>query len=1035
MPKAASSSSTDTDHSIFSHKYYHVFLSFRGDDTRKGFTDHLYAALQRKGIVTFKDDQELKSGELILEKLMKAIEESMFAIVVLSEHYASSSWCLNELHKIVESRHDLDRTVFPVFYDVDPSYVRHQKGSIAMAFKKHEATFAEEKIQSWREALTKVANLTGWETKNRHEVDIIEDITAAVWTQLSIKLPSNFDHLLRIQPRANKLISLLKIELDHKCFIGIWGMGGTGKTTLARVVYEAIQSKFEITCFLSNIRENLLVDTTCGLVDLQKKLLSCLHQKNIEIIDSYGGMKAIRHFFCNKKVLIVLDDVSHIRQLENLAGNKDWFGDGSKIIVTTRDSHLLKTHGQFEKYEIETLNYYLALKLLCQKAFKQDYPEEGFVELSQKVVQYASGLPLALQVLGKFLCGRSQSEWRDMVDKMKKKQNLHKDILRELTVSFDGLEDEEYKTIFLDIACFFNRKPEVFVMKVLENCSLHPTIGINVLIEKSLLSFISFKKGDRLLSMHNLLQEMGKNIVLQESPNDASRRSRLWSQEEIDQVLKGNNGTEKVQSIGLNLELPLEANWHPDCFSNMRNLRLLFFRNVHLVQNSLNSLPSSLKVLIWEHYPLKALPQNIGQLYELVEITLCHSRIQNLWNGTPVLDKLKFIDLSHSKNLIETPDFSGVPNLESLILEGCTNLVKIHESMEHLKKLVKLNLKDCRNLVSFPINKEMNSLEEFIHVGCSKLGNLLDNLGKSSTKPHRTSCLCCVSFGNNHIEITPMALKLPDSLLSLSSLRELNLSFCNLSDGSIPEGFNGLSSLEKLDLRGNNFTNLSDHDNDVISKLVNLKYLDLSDCAKLQSIPLLPPNSITASASFCPSMKPLQDVHHLFASPLSKNRSLLLHEGDITLLHVQGNEIPTWFQRRDDHFSTDEEGFGPRVSIQVEIPFNQDQTNEWLRIGVCLVVNSREISKQKRIHWSFKAINNEEDQRFCQRSEREFYIGNGLHSPDPHLYIAFLPFNTHNCWSNNNLRGDDHGRQLVLSLRFNMQCDIKDYGWRLIYSS
>ena len=147
---------------------YHVFLNFRGEDTRHSFADHLYAALCRKGIKTF-IDEELEKGEDINQELHKAIEESLFSIVILSQNYASSYWCLDELQKIMESRHALGRGVLPVFYDIDPSDIRYQKGSFADAFRRHEKRFAKdkEKIQRWRDALSNVANLSGCTLKNR----------------------------------------------------------------------------------------------------------------------------------------------------------------------------------------------------------------------------------------------------------------------------------------------------------------------------------------------------------------------------------------------------------------------------------------------------------------------------------------------------------------------------------------------------------------------------------------------------------------------------------------------------------------------------------------------------------------------------------------------------------------------------------------------------------------------------------------------------------------------------------------------------
>jgi hypothetical protein len=119
---------------------YDVFLSFYGKDTRKSFTDHLHAALKQKGIIVFRDDEKLERGKYVSEELLKAIQESMYAIVVISANYASSRWCLIELAKIVECMRDTGLTILPIFYHVDPSDVRNQTGTFAEAFAKHEAS-------------------------------------------------------------------------------------------------------------------------------------------------------------------------------------------------------------------------------------------------------------------------------------------------------------------------------------------------------------------------------------------------------------------------------------------------------------------------------------------------------------------------------------------------------------------------------------------------------------------------------------------------------------------------------------------------------------------------------------------------------------------------------------------------------------------------------------------------------------------------------------------------------------------------------
>ncbi|XP_042482656.1 disease resistance protein RPV1-like [Macadamia integrifolia] len=147
---------------------HEVFFSFSCEDTRKGFTDHLYAALTRAGINTYRDENELRREEDISLEVVKAIEESRIALIVFSKNYASSRWCLDELVKILECKRTIGQTVLPIFYYVDPSDVRKQSGTFAQAFDRHEIQFKleTEKVASWRKALTEAANLSGWDLQN-----------------------------------------------------------------------------------------------------------------------------------------------------------------------------------------------------------------------------------------------------------------------------------------------------------------------------------------------------------------------------------------------------------------------------------------------------------------------------------------------------------------------------------------------------------------------------------------------------------------------------------------------------------------------------------------------------------------------------------------------------------------------------------------------------------------------------------------------------------------------------------------------------
>jgi len=149
--------------------HYDVFVTFRGEDTRNNFTDHLFDALHREGIFAFKDDTNLPKGESIAPELLCAIENSQVFVVVLSRNYAFSTWCLQELENILECVKVSKKHVLPVFYDVDPSTVRKQSGIYGEAFVKHEQRFQQDSqmVQRWREALTQVANLSGWDLRDK----------------------------------------------------------------------------------------------------------------------------------------------------------------------------------------------------------------------------------------------------------------------------------------------------------------------------------------------------------------------------------------------------------------------------------------------------------------------------------------------------------------------------------------------------------------------------------------------------------------------------------------------------------------------------------------------------------------------------------------------------------------------------------------------------------------------------------------------------------------------------------------------------
>ncbi|KAJ7970166.1 Disease resistance-like protein [Quillaja saponaria] len=403
--------------------------------------------------LSFRDDEKLQRGEEISPALFKAIEESRICIVVFSENYATSTWCLDELVKILECKQTKGQFVHPVFYKVDPSDIRKQKSCVGGALALLEKRFDMEKVQKWRLALQELANLSGSHVKNlsgyeyEFTLRIIEDVTS----KLDRTLLHVANHPVGLESRIVKVSSVLENwSHDETQMLGIYGLGGIGKTTLARAVYNHISNRFECKSFLSNVRENSTYAR--GLVKLQKKLLfEMLGDKNIDLGDVNEGICKIKHKLQHTKVLLILDDVEKIDQLRPFVGGCDWFGPGSKIIMTTRDKRLLDAHGVASTHQMEELVDQDALELFCWNAFKRREPNLGHEDISMRAIRHGKNLPLVLEIIGSNLYGKGIDEWKFTLDKYERAPN--KEILNILRISYDSLDYTE-KQIFLDIACF-----------------------------------------------------------------------------------------------------------------------------------------------------------------------------------------------------------------------------------------------------------------------------------------------------------------------------------------------------------------------------------------------------------------------------------------------------------------------------------------------------------------------------------------------------------------------------------------------------
>ncbi|KAM3701693.1 hypothetical protein ACJW31_05G193900 [Castanea mollissima] len=587
-----------------------------------------------------------------------------------------------------------------------------------------------------------------------------------------------------------ELESLLALDqFDDVGFIGVWAMGGMGKF-LKRMVYVPYKKK--------------------------KLILKLLKENHLDYDDDHDLSSKIMTRLCHKRILLVLDDVNGPdgpNQLKLLARENNWFGRGIRIIITTRDKHLLKAHSVDKIYEVKPMGYKHALHLFCLKAFKKEYIPDEYLELSKEFLNYVDGLPLALEVLSLFLFGESTLEWKSALERLK--GDPVRDVIKVLQISFDGLVNSE-KEIFLHIACFFNHEKKYYVEEILDNLGLFPKIGIRELIDKSLLK-ISFNNE---LCMHNLLREMGRNEIWQESPNELGKCNRLWLYEDIDHVMKNNMDFEKLKFIdlagSLNLIISLD-------FTGVPNLEKLVL----------------------------ALCSNLCQL---------HPSIGNL-------KKLILLDLKQCKELRCLPNFTWVSNLEKLVLAQCSNLRQLHPSIGNLKKLTLLDLEQCKELSFLPNKFEMESLKILNLSYCSKVKKVPEFLGDMkrlqklflecatiTELPSSVECLTSLNIlilrGCKNLQCLPNNIcsltlisnfdlykctkfeKLPKYLGNIVSLNELNLSGTTIKE--LPLSVESLIGLDLLNLKDcKNFVFLPS----TICSLKSLSKIDLCGCSKFVNLP------------------------------------------------------------------------------------------------------------------------------------------------------------------------------------------------------
>ncbi|KAJ4871515.1 Disease resistance protein (TIR-NBS-LRR class) family [Raphanus sativus] len=639
---------------------------------------------------------------------LEMLHSSRVGVIIFSKNYVCSRQCQDEFVAIMDHPKANNLVLLPVFFKVEVTDIRGQRGSFGRAFSRLEYSV----LASQAPYLT---SINKYQYKKGDEVLLAKNIVRDVCFLLNPDTNMN----LRGRLQMKSILSLLNFsQFSAPHIVGLWGMAGIGKTTIAREIFGTQAERYEVCYFLPDFH---IVCQTRGLSHLRDEFFSKICGEEKVIVDAYDTkLGFIRDRFLGKKLLIVLDGVSNARDAEFLVGGFGWLSGGHTLILTSRNRQVLVQCNAKEIRKIQKLSEPESLHLFSQFATEQNWKER--TSLVTELVNYASGIPLALCALGSSLQNQCINEEKQHLKGLR--QHPLVEIQDAFKISFSVLDDNE-KNTFLDLACFFRGERKDHVVNILDGCGFITDLGIYGLIDESLISLV-----DNKIEMPNIFQDTGRFVVCQES-NETGKRSRLCDPTDIVDVLTNNSGTEAIEGIFLDAS-GLTVELSPTAFEKMYRLRLLKLYsptskthcNVCLPQG-LYSLPDELRLLHWERYPLGSLPRNFNPK-NIVELNMPYSNMTKLWKGTKNLEKLKRIILSHSRQLTKFPRLSKAKNLEHIDLEGCTSLVKVNSSILHHQKLTFLSLKDCSRLRSMPATVHLEALEVLNLSGCSELEDLQD---------------------------------------------------------------------------------------------------------------------------------------------------------------------------------------------------------------------------------------------------------------------------------------------------------------------
>ncbi|KAM5582487.1 putative disease resistance protein [Rosa sericea] len=728
---------------------YDVFLSFRGPDTRKGITFELYDRLQRRGIKAFMDDRDLEVGDVISPTLLKAIRESRFAIVVLSQNYASSTWCLEELREICLCMEDNSR-ILPLFYQVDPTDVRYQKRSFEEAFTKHKTSgrHESEKVKQWKAALNKVANISGWNTDDhkthKELVDVIVESLRSKVPPDAIESTGDFQEYEATKQAMDEVKKVLTD--DEITAVGVYGMGGVGKTSMVRHVAAQAFGTFNHWIMAA-------ISQTPDFEKIQDTLAVLLGFKFEPGETEIGrAIRLHKEIMRREKLLIILDDVWKRIELSTIGIPS--YGElqkcNSKVLLTTRRRNVMKCH----TIPLNILSEQDSWILFVRNA--RSFEWTTFEGVARKVAGECRGLPIALIAVARALGDKDEAEWQKAARRLEKSQSAivedEQEAFECIKFSYDYLKDEDSKSCFL-LCCLYPEDHEIRLETLLKYAigtglfrrdaeTIEEARGTADSVVKYLKDSSLLLEGydKRFVKMHDVIRDTALNIA------------------------KSKDGHGFLVKAGYGLK-------HWPCGSHQGYSAISLMRNeIHKLPEEELVCPNLQILLLKRNHYLTEIPEKLIQsLNELRLLDLSNTSISVLPQSFSLLTNLQALYLDFCDILIDISIVGKLKKLEILSMRespwrGYLREIELSREIGHLTNLriLDVNRSQSRGMVTIPskVISKLHKLEElymvycrFEHWGCE--ANIFDELASLSNLKILQVAISDVNYIPKNVEPKP----------------------------------------------------------------------------------------------------------------------------------------------------------------------------------------------------------------------------------------------------------------------------------------